>query len=264
MDYIMTYEGFELDKFKSFIKKHQKSGGYISKSDIKRLDSIGVNYNFFNTVKRKVDDSLNFLKSQDIDLLNDLMLDVYDEFPSINSSDKNIYYQVIAQPDRSLLFDEICVTVSEDDRGLPSRDHRRFSNPENITENIIERIIDGYESKIKDKRQTASMEKEKHGKIDSWTKYILRELEHSDPTTTDISIYPQINLELSIQDISYTLSYEVNNYYRTLDDFSKESLAQINRYIKAIGYQTACPETNSKSPYPQSSSFTLQIKVKNL
>jgi len=85
MKYLKTYKLFEsinLDDYEDFISKWKKSGGYISRNTVKKMDEIGIKHEYFSKVKNDIDRCYSFFGKNDIELLSDLMLEAFDEVPS--------------------------------------------------------------------------------------------------------------------------------------------------------------------------------------
>ena len=97
MKYLKSYKLFEsinIDDYEDFISKWKKSGGYISRNTIKKMDEIGIKHEYFNKIKDDIDKCYSFFDKNDIELLSDLMLDAFDEVPSISQESANYSFGV--------------------------------------------------------------------------------------------------------------------------------------------------------------------------
>jgi len=249
MKYLISYnEKLDRDIYKSFIDRYRKTD-YISKTNMKRMYKMGIGPEVFKKLENDINKCYTFFKKNDIDILKEILQYAEDDSPvsvisgfvwfSINSKSK---------PRSYFSLDNTNIIISEDNNGLPSRDHKRLSNRLDILNNIIESI---------DKVRTKSIEHwtkrkeddsvKRPGFVDPYITMGLKGMEESDPYEV-ITINPQISLDFEFQlrqigDVNDDEYYNYNgpNYTKRRDDVQKfKNLLEgddcIGRYFRAIGY----------------------------
>jgi hypothetical protein len=248
VNFIKTYEGFEIGDFKTFLDKYRKKG-YISKTDMKRMDSTDLKSEYFNRINNKVDSCLEFFNRNDFDLLSDLLLDVYDEFPTINSSKVNYSFSLSIE-DKTTTSNTFTIPVSIM-TGAYSYDpsfwdpsvnkyHTNLRGKEDLIDGIISRIVDNRKRSISEEEERKKKQIERRpGVRDFWSSYQLRNLTNKNPYQ-NLIINPVLTFDIKLDsDMDYGWGTPgANEKYEMIRQFEKLSEPQMKRYFSAIGYDS--------------------------
>jgi hypothetical protein len=120
MRHLKRFEELDLDKYKNFLDKYQKTG-YISTTSIKKLKEWGLDIKDFSHIENQVVRSLDFFRSGDKDLFFDYFMDIKDKYPYISTY---FYYSLDVYPKSAVKWstslDKFNIVVSMDDNNLPS------------------------------------------------------------------------------------------------------------------------------------------------
>lgn len=251
MNFIKTYEGFEIGDFKTFIDKYKKKG-YISRTDMKRMDSTDLKSEYFNRINTRIDKCLEFFNRNDFDLLSDLLLDVYDEFPTIDSSKVNYSFSLSVE-DKTTTSSSFTIPVSI--MSTPSWDsnssfwdpsvnkyHTNLREKEDLIDRIVTHIVTDRKSSIASAEERMKKEIEKRpGNKDFYTSYQLRNLLTKNPYQ-NLIINPVLTFDMML-DVDDINDYGwgtpgANEKYEIIRQFEKLSEPQMKRYLSAIGYDS--------------------------
>lgn len=77
--YSKNKDGFKVGNFNTFIKKYNKSN-YVSKKEIKKFNNSDIKFDYFKELENKVEKYLDFISCNDINILEDILLDIRDDF----------------------------------------------------------------------------------------------------------------------------------------------------------------------------------------
>lgn len=256
VNFIKTYEGFEVGNFKTFLDKYRKKG-YISRTDMKRMDSTDLKSEYFNRINNRVESCINFFNNTDFDLLSDLMIDVYDEFPTIDSLKVNYHFNILVE-DKTTISSITNIPVSIMGIGPYSFDsrfwdpnvnkyHRELRSKEDIIESIIS-IVESRKRQMANAEETKKREFEKRpGFKDPWSSYQLKTLTYKNPYQ-NLIINPVLTLDIRLDGETSSNPYSdmdfgwgtpgANEKYQIMADFKKMAEPQLKRYFSAIGYDS--------------------------
>lgn len=250
MNFIKTYEGFEIGDFKTFLDKYKKKG-YISRTDMKRMDSTDLKSEYFNRIDNRIGKCFEFFNNNDFDLLSDLMIDVYDEFPTIDSSKVNYSFSLSIE-DKTTVSSTFNIPVSI--VSTPNWDsnssfwdpsvnkyHTNLRSKEDLIDSIISRIVDTRKTSIADQEERKRKQSEKRpGAIDPWSSYQLRNLINKNPYQ-NLIINPVLTFDMildsDVEDYAWGTP-GANEKYELIRQFEKLSEPQMKRYFSAIGYDS--------------------------
>lgn len=249
VNFIKTYEGFEVGNFKTFLDKYRKKG-YISRTDMKRMDSTDLKSEYFNRINNRVESCINFFNNTDFDLLSDLMIDVYDEFPTIDSLKVNYHFNILVE-DKTTISSITNIPVSIMAISPYSFDssfwdpnvnkyHRELRSKEDIIESIINNIVESRKRQMADAEETKKKEFEKRpGFRDPWSSYQLKTLSYKNPYQ-NLIINPVLTLDIKLDsDMDFGWGTPgANEKYQMMADFKKIAEPQLKRYFSAIGYDS--------------------------
>ena len=231
-------EKLNRDLYNPFIDRYRKTG-YISTTNIKRMDNMGITYDEFMKIQSDVDKCFNFFEKNDLDVLREILTYEHDMPPG--AADGFIWFSIDANVGS---LDRINIVASLDDKDLPSKEHKKLCNKLDVTEAIIERIDDGLNAKFDHYKKRQEEEKlSKTGYKDTvWTSYMLKDLKKIKPYKVNISPVISIQFKLDFgeyDDDYYNYNSERNVYKRDSIERHKNILKGdevIGRYLRAIGY----------------------------
>lgn len=66
MNYLTTFEAFDIEKYREFAKKYKKTG-YISKGSIKKLEEMGIKASEFQKMCGCISKYVKFLERTDFE-----------------------------------------------------------------------------------------------------------------------------------------------------------------------------------------------------
>lgn len=249
MKHIKRFEEMNLDKYRNFLDKYQKSG-YISISSIKKLKEWGLDIKDFSRVENQVVKSLDFFRSGDKDLFFDYFMDIKDKYPYLSTY---FYYSLDVYPKSAVKWstklDKFNIIVSMDDKNLPSLDFVSVDTNVSVIDKIISGIENSRQKEIENrKEQMDSFKKKRPGADDHWAKdYMLRA--KSENFIENCTISPIINLKIFLHlnddDHYYNLGEdEWESYDKYLKELRKTVVEDIEvslndvlkSYFYAIGY----------------------------
>jgi len=251
MKYLKRFEEVDLDKYKNFLNKYQKSG-YISISSVKKLKEWGLDIRDFSHVENQVINSLDFFRAGDRDLFLDYFTEIKDKYPDISSY---FYYSLDVFPkgskDRySRDLSKFDFVVSMDEQNLPSFDGLNIDN--NIS--VIDKVISGIEKARKDiYKKGKDLMDNKTGFSDIYfAKSYLRSGSSNQIENCKISPVISIKIFLHTYDddswINHMDDYE--NYNKFIKEKRKEAVNDIeldlDRIFKSYFYSIGYPNINYK------------------
>jgi hypothetical protein len=255
MKHIKRFEEMNLDKYKNFLNKYQKSG-YISISSIKKLKEWGLDIKDFSRVENQVVKSLDFFRSGDKDLFFDYFMDIKDKYPDISTY---FYYSLDVYPKSAVKWstslDKFNIIVSMDDKNLPSKDLVKVDTNTSVIDKVISGVEDSRQKEVeKRKEQMDSFKKKRPGAEDDWVKgYMLRA--KSENFIENCTISPIINLQvflhLNDDDHYYNLG---EDEWESYDKYLKESRktvvedieVSLNDVLKSYFYSIGYSNTTFK------------------
>ena len=261
MIHLKTYEAFDIDNFKTFIDKYRKSGGYVSKTDIKRLDDSDIKYDNFKIIEDGVDRCLEFFRNNDFELLEDILLDLYDECPYLDR-DKTIKYFSLKCNARNFggwysgtEFDIDAGKFQSDSNGLPNK-YLGYELSDRV--DLIDSIFSKADSKLKNEiaEEREKMKKDESGRPgkDSYSVIKLRSLLKAKTPFKKMAITPNIIINFAtVQSDDYQhYDYEEEQTIRSENNEKNNKIKSlldqsISRYLSAIGYPGS--KTYIKSDY---------------
>lgn len=241
MKHLKTHEGFEVGDFKTFISKYKKTG-YISRTDMKRMDATDMKFEYFDRIITKVDKCYDFFNINDFTLLSDLMLDVYDEFPTIDS-DKVRYSFGVSYEDR-VDYSVGYISTSVDDKGnqiIPYLDnkHAGLKDKKDVIQSIINGVVVDREVSIRTTEHEIidrpSYKREIRAGIEDPNISKLRNLKTRNPwRNLNIKAYLYIDIKLSESNFNWRLHDQNNERYYMIDNFKKLTKTQLERYFSML------------------------------
>jgi hypothetical protein len=248
MTNLVTFEGFTTGKFNDFIKKYSKTT-YVSKTDIKRMNDSDMKYEYFKKLEKDVDMCQSFFKSNDIDLLGDILLDVFDDFP-VRITGYTFYLS--CRDTEYWGSDEIRIVVSENDNGEKVLGHRGiFTNKEKMMSGVINGICDARERMVNrtksDLTDSVVKQMEKDPKqiktmlFRSYDREKIRSMSKRNPFKK-IIIKPELEIECNLEfknnkiQMYGIVTPEMKEEREKREGFEKSMKAAISRYLVAIGY----------------------------
>lgn len=254
MKYISTYEGYDIGDFKTFINKYNKSGGYVSKTDIKRMDASDIKFEYFKNIEKSVDKCMSFFNRNDFELLEDLLQEVYDECPFLNRDKTYKYFELNCSTDR-WNHNSFRFCASEDKFSISSREHFKVSSKDIIIDTIVSRaeldikqkIDKETEDVIKD-RSARSIRRNRPG-IKSYSELKLDELKKLNPFK-NMKISPELCIDFASvvnfdnyndEDFvpgwngSFGSQRQIDERIRG-EEIMKHTTGQLSRYFSTIGH----------------------------
>lgn len=258
MKYLKAYEAFEIGDFKSFINKYKKSGGYISKNDIKRLDASDVKYEYFKNIETSINNCIRFFNNNDFDLLEDILLDVYDECPFLDRTGTFKYFALKCTNKNYWNNNSIEFIVSEDDKGLASRDHVKLSSKDVILDTLVNKSIENIQKQIEKQKDSLKTDQSGRPGKDPISLMTIRELVKTNPFRK-VEISPIIEIDFKSRntweddedwddDGGWNSPRKQAERERS-DKIIKFSTEALNRYFSAIGYDGIKFQMSAKSIY---------------
>lgn len=249
MRHLKRFEELDLDKYKNFLDKYQKTG-YISTTSIKKLKEWGLDIKDFSHIENQVVRSLDFFRSGDKDLFFDYFMDIKDKYPDISSY---FYYSLDVTPKSAVKWssslDKFNIVVSMDGNNLPSKDFTKIDTNTSVIDKVISGIEGARQKEIeKRKEQMDSFMKRRPGADDDWVKgsYLRAKSENFiENCTISTIINLQVFLHLDDYDHYYNLgedeweSYDkyLKELRKTVVDDIEVSLNDVLKsYFYAIGY----------------------------
>jgi hypothetical protein len=251
MKYLKRFEEVDLDKYKNFLNKYQKSG-YISISSVKKLKEWGLDIRDFSHVENQVINSLDFFRAGDRDLFLDYFLEIKDKYPDISSY---FYYSLDVFPkgskDRySRDLDKFNFVVSMNEQNLPSFDGLNIDN--NIS--VIDKVISGIEKSKKDiyKKGKDLMDNKTSFFDIYFAKSYLRSGSLNQIENCKISPVISIKIFLHTDDDDAWMNHmdDYENYNKFIKEKRKEAVNDIeldlDRIFKSYFYSIGYPNINYK------------------
>jgi hypothetical protein len=249
MRHLRRFEELDLDKYKNFLDKYQKTG-YISTSSIKKLKEWGLDIKDFSHVENQVVKSLDFFRDGDVHLFNDYFMEVKDKYPDISSY---FYYSLDVTPKSSASryspLDKFNIIVSMDENNLPSKSTFKVDTNISVIDKVVSGIEDVRKKEIeKRKEQMDNHIKKRPGADDWWAKgYFLRAKSGNFIENCTISpiIHLQLFLHLHDDNSWYNLEdgeYEdYNNSLKEMrkvvvDDIESDLNSILKTYFSSIGH----------------------------
>lgn len=259
-------EFFDKDQFKSFMDKYKKTG-YISKGSIKSFDKSDLKYKYFKNIQDSVSECVSFANKCNIPLLKDLLQEICDDYsPYVDRDDIKIYFNIYAK-DRSIWStDPVILIISEDEKGIPSREHIKTSDTLILIENLVNRLIESRKQSIE--KTKSEIEDSKKRTRPGMTPYGTDTLNKLNSTNIlkDVEISPQMVISMFFRfedDEDYSFSPEYRKFKSdTVYSFEKELKGVMDRYFYAIGYQNEFIINNSYSYYGHWCEFKVTPKLK--
>lgn len=255
MRHLKRFEELDLDKYKNFLDKYQKTG-YISTSSVKKLSELGLDIKDFSHVEKQVIKSLDFFRDCDVKLFFDYFMEIKDKYPDISPY---FYYSLDVLPksgsSRSSTLDKFNIVVSMDENNLPSKSTIKVDTNISVIDKVISGIEDTRHKEIeKRKEQMDSYMKKRPGAEDWWIKsYLIRA--KSDNFIESCIVSPTIHLQLflNLHDDNYWYNLEngeYDNYYNSLKELRKEVVGDIesdlNSILKSYFYSIGYPNITWK------------------
>lgn len=267
MNHLKTYEGFEIGDFKTFIDKYKKKG-YISRTDMKRMDATDMKFEYFDRISKKVDSSYNFFEINDFETLSYLMLDVYDEFPSIHSDDVR-YSFGISYEDKINYYGGgggvKYIDVSVDDKGKPvfkfgTNTHAGLMDKKDVIQSIIDGVVKDREYSIKAKESEIKDPQRTHrAGVEPYGLETLRNLKTRNPFR-NLNIKAYIYIDVKITESDFDWRSQSNDRYHMVENFKKLTIEQLVRYFSMLGniyrFEIGCSDYSNS--YPR---FTVAINI---
>lgn len=275
MKHLKTYEGFEIGDFKTFIDKYKKKG-YISRTDMKRMDATDKKYSYFSRILQKIDICYNFFNINDVDLLSDLMLDVYDEFPTFDTN--SIRYSFgISYEDKVARYTSYAISnhtnnigVSVNNRGSEISKygddtdiHIGLKDKKDVVQNIINSVIKDRESSIKSKEdEIRDTQRTRRPGVKSYGEETLRQIKTMNPFR-DLKIKANLHIDIKISEEDFNRNN--NDRYYMVQNFNKLAKAQLERYFSMLninhlthGFEITC---DNDYHYTNHHRYTVHINV---
>lgn len=245
MKYLKTYKLFEsinLDDYEDFISKWKKSGGYISRNTVKKMDEIGIKHEYFSKVKNDIDRCYSFFGKNDIELLSDLMLEVFDEVPSISQESANYSFGIKCASSKYDDHVNIGYPVSYNSEGKmftawePST-HHHLMDKDVLLEKLIRTIIVDRENLItKEERDLEERikKKDKHYYI-GMSKATISHLKSTSPFRS-LNVNPVIYIDTVVDGEAPVWPSSNTDWYMIRQNFMTYAKQSVIRYLSAIGY----------------------------
>ncbi len=134
------YKTYGVGSFNKFIKKYKKTD-YASSNSIKKLDNSDIKYDYFKKLESDVNKCLDFISNNDIELLEDILIDMRDDFDfKINNHRFKIKFREDNWPSTEMSVFIKQEKISENDKN-------------DIVEDIINNISDSRDRMIQDIRK---------------------------------------------------------------------------------------------------------------
>lgn len=265
-------EFFDKDQFKSFLDKYRKSG-YISKGSIKKLDKSDLKYDYFKNILDRVTNCISFTNDTDIELLQDILQEAYDECSYIDRDSVLIWFSLTSNDKENYGGDTVNTIISEDINGKPCYRHEKTSDTLKVVDSIIDglnnsriRSISKYEDEIKNAGKPGGVDKPRAG-IKPRRYDTIRRLK-----TINLLKKVTIGLELHISiwfhfpeiyflgDDPYRFE-EMRQKDKILYKFESDLKNCVERYFRAIGRYDTKFSIRHGSPYYSQVDFTIIIEV---
>lgn len=219
---------YSVGSFNDFIKKYSKTD-YVSSNNIKKLNNSDIKYDYFKKLESDVSKCLDFISNNDIELLEDILIDVRDDFDfKINGHRFKIKFK-----DPYWRSTEMSIYIKKDEISETDKS--------DIIGNIINNISDSRDKLVK----TTKYDIEDN--LDSWSKYYrkttLLSMSKQNPFN-GINIKPSLTIDADLLFITELWNYPledrdeiIKNNSEQLSNFETTLKNCLNRYLDAIGFK---------------------------
>lgn len=219
---------YSVGSFNDFIKKYSKTD-YVSSNNIKKLNNSDIKYDYFKKLESDVSKCLDFISNNDIELLEDILIDVRDDFDfKINGHRFKIKFK-----DPYWRSTEMSIYIKKDEISETDKS--------DIIGNIINNISDSRDKLVK----TTKYDIEDN--LDSWSKYYrkttLLSMSEQNPFN-GINIKPSLTIDADLLFITELWNYPledrdeiIKNNSEQLSNFETTLKNCLNRYLDAIGFK---------------------------
>ncbi len=251
MTHLIKYESLDIDKFKDFISKYKKSD-YISKSSIRKMGEIGLEYNNFKKIHDDVYKCYKFFKKNDTDLLDDILQDSKDENPIVFIN-YVLMLGIRSNPLKSFGdLDKFEISVTDKNNNIRSE--------KDIIDVIISNISTSREVSInKFKKDVDESKQKRPGTKDFFSEIRYKSLLRSD-SFSKVEMIPivllrvrfKLDIDRRFEDDDYSWNSPVRLRFRQVKDKFKNDITNdeaVGRYLRAIGFPDCMYSINE---YPNS------------
>lgn len=250
----------DLDKYRNFLKKYQKTG-YISTSSVKKLKEWGLDIRDFSHVENQVINCLDFFRVGDRDLFSDYFIEIKDKYPDISYY---LYYSLNVEPlgsthwsTYSVTLDKFNFIVSVDEKNLPSMSGPNIDNNINVIDKVISGIEDSRKKIYQKGKDMLSGNVVNKTSFDTFfAKSYLKS--GSSNQIENCKILPVISIKIFLNTydddawVNHQDDYE--NYYKFIKDKRKEAANDIklnlDTIFKSYFYSIGYPNINYKIERP--------------
>lgn len=221
---------YSVGSFNDFIKKYSKTD-YVSSNNIKKLNNSDIKYDYFKKLESDVNKCLDFISNNDIELLEDILIDIRDDFDfKINSHRFKIKFK-----ETYWRSTEMSIYIKQEEIST--------NDKSDIIKNIINNISDSRD------KLTRATKDDLESTLDSWTRYHrktnLLTMSEKNPFN-DITLKPSLIIDIDLLFLNDLWNYTHDNdeLNRIRDNNSTqlsifEALIKncLNRYLDAISYK---------------------------